>query len=353
MLRIVSMLLWLVFLHTPAFALDIWCSTLTGAVASVPPYSDDKLQARAAELKDNPAFRRPLDVEVYLKDINILATKPVPECATAVFTGKIEADDVGKVEAFLHRNPRLSTVYLASLGGDLAAAMKIGRQFHNRSVETVAPSIGTPGSERELWLLSNAAKNGSWKYLNSANAADTWGAEVCRGPDCLCASACFVAWAGGIKREGEALGLHRPTLDEQYLTSASPQQAQIQFQEAVRQTRLFLAEMEVPQFFIEKMFDTDRENVYIVGDDLSEYKNDPLKTVYRGLLGYPPSIRDWVEASCRVASSTAVSAYHAIMLNNLPSNPRIMALGKTISDGQGCENLLWSIARAKNTGLVQ
>ncbi len=353
MRRVIWMLLSLISLQTPAFALDIWCSSLMGASGTVPPISEAAIHARAAGMRANLAFRRPFDFEAYLRHVNALAIQPMPECREAVFTGRIEAADVGKIENFVLTNPVLSKVFLASPGGDLSAAMKIGRLFRSRSIETAAPWIvgaHSALSKRVLFVLANSARDGAWRYEDPINPTKPWSGSVCDGPNCLCASACFVAWAGGVKREGDALGLHRPALQDQYLVGVSPQEAQAQFQEAIRLARLYFAEMEVPQYYIEKMLDTNKDRIYLVGEDLSEYNRDPSVS-YRGLGSYPPSIRDWVEASCHLISYHDLNSIIGLveLKANSLGNPRFNALYKTLLASNECESVLWSFARRKNS----
>jgi len=205
------------------------------------------------------------------------------------------------------------------------------------------PWIGNTNGPSERWLivLANSRPDGAWEFSDAGSRL--WHATVCNGPDCLCGSACFAIWAGGIRKSGYALGLHRPTLREQSLAGMSPQEAQAAFAEAVRQARAYFAEMEIPTFYVEKMFDTPRENIYVVGDDTSDiaWKQD-----FMGMMDYAPSIKERVEASCR--PSTLADTMEKFTLS--APNPRLDYLDRKLSDGSECEVVLWGSVRRKNVG---
>ena len=150
-------------------------------------------------------------------------------------------------------------------------------------------------------------------------------------------------------RGGDALGMHRPTLQEQYLAGVSPQEAQAKFQDAVRQTKAYLAEMEVPQFYIDIMFATPKEKIYVVGEDWREYNPDP-KFSYRGLTSYPPSIRDWVDAACDVSYLGYLERRFDLKKSSasIESARLLETMDLAIDNGIRCEIAVWHSARRQN-----
>ena len=138
--RIVWTILWLTSFQMPAYALDIWCSTLMGAYRAAPPLSKDLIKDRADGMRASPAFRRPFDFEGYLRDHNALAIQSTPECVEAVLTGKS------------NKNPRSK---LRGIGGRKEAAQKNAAELRgicpesdlNRPVAKVpsAPGRRPPG----------------------------------------------------------------------------------------------------------------------------------------------------------------------------------------------------------------
>jgi hypothetical protein len=70
----------------------------------------------------------------------------------AVLEGKIEPGDLEKLRSFIHDEPALE-IYLASPGGDLAEAMKIGRLLRALKVTTIVPDAGVPTDLQEKTAL--------------------------------------------------------------------------------------------------------------------------------------------------------------------------------------------------------
>ena len=100
--RVFFILLCFFHLQQPAFALDISCAWLSGGrdAYNAESWTEESIQKRAAVMQANPAWRRPFDFESFLIFSKKIAIQPEPQCASAVFTGKIEASDVVKVERF-------------------------------------------------------------------------------------------------------------------------------------------------------------------------------------------------------------------------------------------------------------
>ena len=79
---------------------------------------------------------------------------------------------------------------LASPGGNLGAAIKIGRQVRALHISTSAPLVRRGPPARCLPTLTLRDEK-----------------------NCLCASACFFIWTAGSERSGERIFVHRPRLD--------------------------------------------------------------------------------------------------------------------------------------------
>jgi hypothetical protein len=92
--------------------------------------------------------------------------------------------------------------------------------------------------------------------------------QFCNGADCNCTSACFLIWAGGIERDGWAIGVHRPSIKSTSFGNLPPQQASVLYRELLRAIQSYLEEMEVPRRFIEEMIDTPSSKVRLL--DTSE-----------------------------------------------------------------------------------
>jgi hypothetical protein len=87
---------------------------------------------------------------------------------------------------------------LLSPGGSISEAIEIGRLVQRNLISTMAPV--SLGATKVLFTPAGSV-------MPKEDPA------YCKGPDCICASACFLIWVGGIERSGNAIGLHRPYLD--------------------------------------------------------------------------------------------------------------------------------------------
>src|ERR1700691_5626736 len=68
----------------------------------------------------------------------------------AVLEGKIESGDFEKFKKFVLGNDKIVEIYLASPGGDLAEALKIGILSRMLKLSTVAPSKTLTNFSREV-----------------------------------------------------------------------------------------------------------------------------------------------------------------------------------------------------------
>jgi hypothetical protein len=106
---------------------------------------------------------------------------------------KIEPSDAEKLlKIYEYFGPTVtSKVFLWSLGGDVEEAMKIGKLIRHLRLDVFVPD--RPNTLRVLGQFSVQAS------------------PIDKGND-VCASACVLAYAGGITRQGDLLVLHRPFL---------------------------------------------------------------------------------------------------------------------------------------------
>lgn len=158
-------------------------------------------------------------------------------CAALWLSGEIVAGDAQKFSAALDRaGGGVKGVMLSSPGGSPQEAMKLGRLIRERGFFTQAPAADALGG-----MLGEGP------------------APLCRGADCVCASACFLVWAAGVERHGNMLGIHRPAPD---FGSHRPSFAARIYREAALMPALlallgdvrgYLDEMDVPQRYIDRM----------------------------------------------------------------------------------------------------
>ena len=172
-------------------------------------------------------------------------------CVHGFVHGTIVKGDYEKVASLYRNNHRtLTDFYLLSPGGDAKEAMKIGRLFRRYLIKAGAPFEKVCGANEQ----------------------------------CVCASACALIWFGGIQRTGR-VGLHRPrTMDARFKTMA-PADASVAYKGILDEISHYLEEMEAPRTAIDAMVATSSSQITWV-----EY--------YRDGFWRPPSIYEWISASC-------------------------------------------------------
>jgi hypothetical protein len=197
-----------------------------------------------------------------------------PNGRLVVFEGQIERGDLARVEA-IARSAAPTGIYLASPGGDLAEAMKIGLLVRARAWET---------RSAEAENVPAALRNG---------VATSYGIRDLRNN--LCTSACFFIFVAGIHRDGHAIGIHQPCMapkDLERLSREEAERASLGAHEAVVR---YLQRMGVPARYVDEMYAVPREGMRW----LSEAEID---TDFHGFI---PEVREWVGAQCGADAGTA------------------------------------------------
>ena len=128
---------------------------------------------------------------------------------------------------------RIFLVELSSPGGDVGAAIKIGRQIRTVHAITDAPRLF----------------GGQIGYCESSKK----GAR--KDQSCVCASACFFIWAAGSTRSGDAIYIHRPYFDHKSVGRPLEKTAEA-YSGMARIAQTYLREMDVPGAIIDRMFST-------------------------------------------------------------------------------------------------
>ena len=198
-----------------------------------------------------------------------------------ILEGKIEAGDYDKLLKLIDVNcgyefkgmPACADgIYLASPGGDVIEAMKIGRLVRKLRLETRVPSDLPP------------------RYRQKAEA-------ILKDPksNFMCASACFFVFVAGINREGgeggiypPILGIHRPYFSDVELKRLSGNQVIASSGQMRTLVRDYLKEMGVLAKYADLMSSTPKEQVRFLNDE--DFESD--------FEGYIPELRDWLEAKC-------------------------------------------------------
>jgi hypothetical protein len=272
---------------TPTHSAEIGCATVWSLQGATAQTVEEMHQRRF------PSGRRP-----------VLGTS----CFTGVLRGTIVKGDDEKLVRFYRANhPFLHSFLLISPGGNVDAAINIGRLFRKYLIEAFAP-VKAYGDVRERpWIDANG------QIVN-------W----CSGRECICASACALIWFGAVEREGEA-GLHRPSTEDPAFKALSPAEASTIYRRILGSVTGYLDEMEVPRPMVDAMVGTGSSEIRWVDSD-----TDGLRR--------PPSIAEWEDASCGSFTSEERNAYYMLAVKTTRSSQEQLFLkrlaDKLSKDGQ-------------------
>jgi hypothetical protein len=195
------------------------------------------------------------------------------EAAEAVLEGKIGVGDFDKVVSFILDGHRPVQVYLASPGGELADAMKIGLLVRTLKLSTVVPSKALTNQNRDLIAAQHDLRDPKADYM--------------------CASACFFIFVAGIHRSydlaGPAiLGIHSPSLSKNSVRTLSLEQASETADRVRTVVEKYLRDMGVPSKYGEDMYLEPAGKIQWIRNDEFEADFD----------GFIPQLRDWADGRC-------------------------------------------------------
>ena len=243
----------------------------------------EKRDVSSLSLEALTAMARPrLRLHVDTTDLSIViqefSKKHTSYCRVAVLEGKILQNDDHAVKTFINSEPFLVRVWTISIGGSVETAINMGQTLRKYLLITSA-YIGIPPNIG-LFTMNDIGEDRSTQID-----------PPCLGGQCICASACFLVWAGGILREGNYIGLHRPSIGDQPYGALSLTDAQSQYQDIIFKVRQYLNSVEVPPRLSDIMLETAKERIYILSDD-------PAYAV----INDPYSVKDWLDANCAPAN---------------------------------------------------
>ena len=182
--------------------------------------------------------------------------------------GEITAGDFERFQGQVLKRQNIDPVWLASPGGDVIEAMKIGELVRELKLSVWAPS-----------------KNGLlFPRLGSALNS-------------VCASACFYIYAAGVQRRGEVIGVHRPYFSPTTLSKLSLNEAANAQAVAIELSKSFLTKAGVPTSILDKLG-------AIASDKVAWLADDELAR----LSGFIPEFDEWFRAKCASSPSTKLPA---------------------------------------------
>jgi len=171
--------------------------------------------------------------------------------------------------------------------------MDIGRQIHLVKASTVAPTLlDDPAGVR--WCAPDSGYS-----VMMFNQVDGTGDGRCD-----CASACFLIWAGGVGREGDVLGVHRPYFDTKEFASLDAKDASDRYRVAEQTVRKYLTEMDIPEYIIRLMFANSSVKLRYL-----------TKSEVEGISGLPPALEELKLARCGQRPSSQSNASEIVRTN--------------------------------------
>jgi hypothetical protein len=191
-----------------------------------------------------------------------------------ILEGKIEPGDFISVRNFLSEELNFKKmngeVYLASAGGNLIEALRIGYLIRHLQLSTNAPSRIPPIiKDSESVVIHPSDLTNPSNYYR-------------------CTSACFLLYVGGVyRREAGLLGLHHPQLDRK-MVEVTDKDISIAMVDVRDKLKSYFAEMNVPNKYLDLMFSLPPNKLRWITK--SEFDAD--------LKGYVPQVRVLLDAKC-------------------------------------------------------
>jgi len=182
--------------------------------------------------------------------------------------GEIVPGDAQRLlDSYAKYGKEISPVYPRSRGGDVEEAMRMGTIIRRLRLETSVPVWDTGKPPVDL-------------------------IKVDRPEDTVCASACFLVYAGGATRLGNYLALHRPYLARKEAQALSDVELEAAQKTMDSKVKAYLADMEVDQYWIDRMFSANSQEYYMPRWNEADSK-------IHHLMDMVPSLEEVVLSKCK------------------------------------------------------
>jgi hypothetical protein len=215
--------------------------------------------------------------------------------ARAVLEGNIDVGDFEELKTFLQHN-HVEEIYLASPGGNLGEAIRIGLLVRLLKLSTVAPSKALTNQSFDTIAARHNLKDLKINYM--------------------CASACFFVFVAGIHRSSDdlgpaILGIHRPFAAENAITKLGRNQAIAAESQSRITIENYLKAMDVPGKYAQDMYSVPKRMIQWIRND--EFESD--------FDGFIPELRGLVDTRC--GSRTDVVTKWSGELDRSDKPPRV------------------------------
>jgi len=208
--------------------------------------------------------------------------------------GRIDDGDDAKLKSMLidaiNRGDQIVNVSIYSPGGRAPSAMRIGRYIRALHLTTVAPQLVPLLGQQTCRIYTMSGRATVLDYDPWRHRGD---------PRCTCAGECFLIWAAGAARVGDAVQIHRISLSREDFEGLSD--AQGADVEAIGQMVIaeYLREAGIPAATIDRISRISPDRV----EHLTRDERDALE--------YKPGL-PWAEgpfrARCRQHTATSPAA---------------------------------------------
>jgi hypothetical protein len=192
-----------------------------------------------------------------------------------VLEGKIESGDYITIRNFLSEPSNFKQmtgeIFLASQGGNVSEALKIGYLIRRLRLSTDAPSRPPP-----------TVRSSGGEIIRPLDLANPRHYQ--------CASACFLLYVAGVYREfiwAGRLGIHHPQIEHKPIgaTESDLSISTVGMKDIIKR---YFEEMNVPNKYLDLMYSTPPNEVHWVTQ--TEFDSD--------LKGYVPELKALLEAKC-------------------------------------------------------
>ena len=113
-----------------------------------------------------------------------------------------------------------------------------------------------------------------------------------RASSCVCASACFLIYAGGVPRNMAYVLLHRPYVDPLDNARLDVDMSSKVVSRMRDDVDSYLRQMEIPREFVDTMFATPSNRAVPIDHDAMRDR----------VAGYPSAIEEWLMAKCHITT---------------------------------------------------
>ena len=213
--------------------------------------------------------------------------------------GRIIEGDFEKFKELLYNENRygnvIDQVRIATYGGDVLEAIKIGDLIRQFAIPTTAPLDGD--CSYISYFFDAYTKDGIKKIIydnkkkvdriiiNNTEEKTEYYKHVIKY-NCACDSAGFLIWAAGSRRDGNIVGLHRPYIEKSYFKKFSMKDASKVYKEIKILVTEYLQDMGISNYLIKKMYKYSSNNRYYLNpEEILDIQ-------------YAPWFEEWLLASC-------------------------------------------------------